>query len=104
MHLHCSPCNIHYDYILKLETFQEDLKYLFKQIEIQHLSHGIKEHSTNNKTQSDYEKSFNYFRNVSSDTLLDVYEFIQFDVILFDYNLPDFIENRIKERINITTY
>ena len=102
MHLHCSPCNIHYDYILKLETFQEDLKYLFKQIEIQDLSTGIKRN--NKTTKSDYEKSFDYFRNVSSDTLLDVYEFIEIDMILFDYSLPDFIENRIKKRINITTY
>ena len=120
MSQHCSPCLLQYNFIIKLETMQEDLRYIFNLIGANSLSNNLHIHATENETipiqttsaknilkldeKENIESSltlnkedeiYKYFSNVSSDLLFNVVEFIKDDLTLFDYKLPQFITDKL---------
>ena len=120
MSQHCSPCLLRYNFIIKLETFQEDLEYILHLIGANNLLNNIHILSTDNKTiqiqatsahniSKKNEKEtiennltlhieneiYKYFNSVSNDLLFKVVEFLRDDLMLFDYNLPKFLTDKL---------
>lgn len=84
----CRPCGMTYDYIVKLETFGDDLLYLAT-------AAGIKEINTDlRKNQSpaleekvtDFEE---YFEDLPPQVLKDIYQIYKYDFLFFGYDVPE---------------
>lgn len=89
----CDPCNIHYDFIIKIESLAEESKSLLSELgiegEIPHMR------STHNKTESQRngEKLKFYsdiLEDVKADTLRNVLAIFKFDFTFFDYDITPF--------------
>ncbi|KAK7079860.1 hypothetical protein SK128_013898 [Halocaridina rubra] len=81
----CSPCLLHYDYIVKLETMTEDVKYVFEQLNIP--SDPEKRKNVERSTKSpwaDLEK----YKYVPLDLKKEIVRLYWNDFYLFDYKLP----------------
>ena len=101
MYFHCSPCIVNYDYILELETFEEDLEYLFNIIEVK-MKTNVTENTTHKKQYNhDFDK---YFGNISSDLLFEFYQLVKDDLFIFNYTLPHVIYDKIKHKIDNSTF
>ena len=86
----CAPCSVKYNYILKVETFNEDYDYVMKKIGVKNYNSNAQSHSTNKS--SGYSSShLKYYKNLPKDQLYALYYFVKRDAILFDYEIPDFI-------------
>ncbi|XP_042875707.1 carbohydrate sulfotransferase 12-like [Penaeus japonicus] len=85
----CMPCIGNFDYIVKLETLDDDLAYLIKVIGIKEINlklrHNMK-HS--NAKVKGYES---YFQTLPTAMLKDIYNIYKYDFILFDYFIPQFM-------------
>ncbi|XP_041477368.1 carbohydrate sulfotransferase 12-like isoform X2 [Lytechinus variegatus] len=91
------PCNIHYDYIGKLETGQEDSANILKHLKVDHLVH-FKE-STRNTSHSD--EIFNkYYNTISKEYLHKLYETYAPDFKLFGYSMNEELLQRKNPLLN----
>ena len=80
-----------------METFHQDLNYLFKKIGFINTKNVIENKSReNNENKGIFLK---YFNNVSTEILIKVYNSIKIDLFLFDYKMPDFLYDKIKYQI-----
>ena len=129
MSQHCSPCLLQYNYIIKLETIQEDLGFILNLIGANSLTSNLHIHITENKTipiqttsannisklnekeniesnstLNKIDEIYKYFSNVSNDLLSNVVEFIRDDLMLFDYKLPQFITDKVRKYKKQKTY
>ncbi|XP_068218486.1 carbohydrate sulfotransferase 10-like [Palaemon carinicauda] len=77
----CCPCHFDYDYITKVETLSEDLKYTFKKLGIPRDPHVV----MNKKRRS---KELEYYRNVPETLRREIYKYLKPDMDLFEYELP----------------
>ena len=83
----CFPCDIQYDFILKLETIQEDLKWLFDKFNITKISYpkGNKIPSNTNLLET------KYLPEISHPLQKAVHQYLKKDYDLFGYPIPDSI-------------
>ena len=95
----CLPCKIKYDYILKLETFTEDISYVLEKIGALKMSTTLKLNSTNrnNSTSMDSSRDFymQYYKNIPPKLLNSVYKYVKNDLLLFHYKIPDSFKRAI---------
>ena len=85
-------CANEFDYLCELKTLTEDFDYIFKQI-------GVTETQGDMRAWDEKPKDvpyLEYYRGLSSKTLQMVYDFAKIDMVLFDYDLPDFIKSKVK--------
>ncbi|XP_071537258.1 carbohydrate sulfotransferase 11-like [Panulirus ornatus] len=85
----CSPCSLHYDYIVKIETYSEDLSYIVKKFGIKRVNAEYKRHATTNNQSVDYS---DYYKNVKPSLLREIYKFYKIDFDMFAYDIPDFLK------------
>ncbi|XP_068216956.1 carbohydrate sulfotransferase 14-like isoform X1 [Palaemon carinicauda] len=83
----CCPCYFDYDYITKVETLSEDLEYVFKKL-------GIPSNPQISKNQirksvDEINAGFEYYRQVPTTLRRQIYQYLQYDMDLFGYELPD---------------
>ncbi|CAL4058962.1 unnamed protein product [Meganyctiphanes norvegica] len=87
----CSPCSFEYDYILHLDTFEEDLKFIYGKADLQdkEFNFNIKFHQTRktNDTNIDH-----YFSSLSNQLLKNIYLKYRQDFYLFGYELPYYLK------------
>ncbi|CAL4148286.1 unnamed protein product, partial [Meganyctiphanes norvegica] len=87
----CSACELPYDYIMKVETHTEDLRYIFKMAGITEVDPGARRHATSiNKTTSDHvyasDSSYlSYFEGVDHQLIKDIHYLFKEDYQLFGY-------------------
>ncbi|CAL4075750.1 unnamed protein product, partial [Meganyctiphanes norvegica] len=92
----CSLCKINYDYILHLDTFGDDLKYIYLRAGIDITDEDQFHTQRNNSTEKIkiVRKPFlEYFENMPKELLRKVYKIYRRDFILFGYEFPDFLLN-----------
>ena len=80
--LFCSPCQIQYDVIVKMESFREDSQYL---IQSAGLGNTIKVEWYNYKGTDD-EIRKKYYSKIPKETLKKVYEKFKWDFKMFQYD------------------
>ena len=81
----CYPCDIDYDYILKLDTIEEDSDYLFNRLNIDTI-HYPKGYGA--VASSDVWKE--YEQQMPTSLLRAAYKYLKDDYDLFDYEPPSF--------------
>ena len=94
----CAPCDFDYDYVIKAETYADDIKHIFKQV-----FPGSKWKKMLQKFPSfrveDPEKvertMLKYYSSVREDELLMLYDLYSIDMFMFNYEWP-FEKLRVK--------
>lgn len=90
----CDPCRTNIDYIAKFETMFDDLPYIFRALNIDIEFPGNAYHS--NQTSS---VAGQYFKHVPVKLLMEVWDILKFDYLLFGFSLPPWFKDRI-DKIN----
>ena len=88
----CSPCDINYDVIGKLETLADDVKYILKLAELEgkvQFSDPLKSSPTFSSNVDTMKK---YYSKVPKECIENLYTRYKFDFELFGYDLPDYIK------------
>ncbi|XP_068221663.1 carbohydrate sulfotransferase 11-like isoform X2 [Palaemon carinicauda] len=88
----CRPCRIPYDYIVKLETFEDDLRYIVLKLGIEEINVSTQRNKASKKTSPIYES---YFRDIPDDIIARVYSIYKQDFYLFDYDVPQFVKDAL---------
>ncbi|XP_047496490.1 carbohydrate sulfotransferase 14-like [Penaeus chinensis] len=86
----CQPCGASYDYIVKLETFDDDLRFIANATGIKEFKATIRENQSPAREQ-DTEDFSKYFEDFPEDLLRDVYRIYGYDFMLFGYEIPSFL-------------
>ena len=91
---HCDYCDIEYDVIGRMETFSEDVKYIFLKKNLEKdlpLNQAI---SSKNSAKSKTEEITNeYFNQLSKQQIDELYEFYRMDFELFGYEVKNYLRN-----------
>ncbi|XP_045128908.1 carbohydrate sulfotransferase 14-like [Portunus trituberculatus] len=82
----CSPCALGYDFILNMETFTEDLKYIVNKLGVIEIDVGWKLNATPNTTTSPH--YWHYYTNVTKPLLRRVLRKYEVDFQMFGYEVP----------------
>ena len=82
----CYPCDISYDYILKLDTIEKDSNYLFEQLGIEgiHYPKGYGSVSSSSVWEE-------YERKLPQSLLKAAYKYLKDDYDLFNFDKPSFV-------------
>ncbi|XP_067414053.1 carbohydrate sulfotransferase 9-like isoform X1 [Emydura macquarii macquarii] len=85
MFLLCDPCNIHYDFLGKFETLEEDAEHVLRNIGAPEGLHypNFKVHASEKRTSDDI--TLEYLRKLSSEQIQKIKKLYQMDFALFDY-------------------
>ncbi|XP_037792254.1 carbohydrate sulfotransferase 8-like [Penaeus monodon] len=83
----CSPCFFEYDYIAKIETHSQDLKYMFEKFRIP--SNPQQTVKTRENVLVKVRKDSRYYNTVPLELKEKIYNIYQTDMEMFDYNLPE---------------
>ena len=86
----CTPCQVHFDLILKFETLDEDQRYL---IEKAGLTGIIKpEHRNTGKGKNTNEILMSFYAQLTKSQVKGLYNVFRHDFELFDYSPDEFIK------------
>lgn len=85
----CRPCVHRYDYIMKFDTFEEDVRYLRKFLGLS--VEDSKVFFPEDKFKSDQAKVEEHFFHISNELSRRVYEHYKIDFDLFGYEKPHWI-------------
>ncbi|XP_076036026.1 carbohydrate sulfotransferase 11-like [Oratosquilla oratoria] len=91
----CSPCTFNYTYIMTMETWDEDMDYLIKKLNISEVQVSTHINSKSTLSQGGRVDYFSYYRNIDPHLIRTIYEIFKVDFELFNYTLPAFIEKSI---------
>ncbi len=83
----CDPCSVQYDFIGKLETMDDDTKYILSHIGADHLTNilNIRTHPTNSSSENEVQAAF---RQVTEEDVVQFEKRFKMDMELFDYQRP----------------
>ncbi|XP_047470623.1 carbohydrate sulfotransferase 9-like [Penaeus chinensis] len=82
----CSPCTFPYEYIVKTETFNEDMGYVFGALKLPSKP-KLAQNQIKSGRYKDY-KDFRYYKRVSQDIRRQIYDIFKIDFEMFGYKLP----------------
>ncbi|XP_018022696.1 carbohydrate sulfotransferase 11-like [Hyalella azteca] len=83
--LNCGACDLNYEYIVKMETWSEDLRYLLPKFNMDEKN----EVHENAKNSTDV--SYRYIRALPKQLILKLYEIYKIDFEMFDYSLNQYM-------------
>ncbi|XP_069980677.1 carbohydrate sulfotransferase 14 isoform X2 [Penaeus vannamei] len=90
----CSPCGIQYDYILKQETFDDDLRYVAEHLDLQEVELGTRNNNKSNRTH--LASYLDYYNEVPSKVLGQIFKLYETDFRIFDYEIPQTLLDKVK--------
>ncbi|CAL4109401.1 unnamed protein product, partial [Meganyctiphanes norvegica] len=100
----CSPCHISYDYIMKTETYSEDLAYIVKKLGIKKVKpsyrrHGKGKPSMESSLSSDNPplsaSTLHYYKNIHIRVLAKLEKIYHIDMDMFGFEFPTNMMNAI---------
>lgn len=88
----CTPCQVHFDIIMKFETLEEDQNYL---IHGRKLERWIRPQWKNPSKGRSKTKSLvrEYYSQLSTQQIYQLHEIYRYDFSLFNYTLESYLEN-----------
>ncbi|CAL4113156.1 unnamed protein product, partial [Meganyctiphanes norvegica] len=98
----CSPCHLVYDFITHLDTFAEDLRYIYQKMGISVQNDSIFHTQARNSglRVGEEDPSYDYyFKTLTRNQLKKIYQTYKKDFVLFGFELPKYL----KEFENNTT-
>ncbi|CAL4059746.1 unnamed protein product, partial [Meganyctiphanes norvegica] len=102
----CSPCHISYDYIMKTESYSEDLAYIVKKLGIKEVDasyrrHGLGKPSTESTLSSDNPplraSTLHYYKNIHIRVLDNLEKIYHIDMDMFGFEFPSDMMNAINK-------
>ena len=81
----CQPCHVKYDVIIHLETVEEDARYLLKLIGAPKKLKFPSGYGRNGSSTTSHEEVLQVFKNLKSETLMNLYEAYKTDFDMFGY-------------------
>ncbi|XP_068246376.1 carbohydrate sulfotransferase 11-like isoform X1 [Palaemon carinicauda] len=91
----CKPCRFPYDYIVKQETFEEDLRYIVLKLGIEEVDVTTRK---NYKSLSKFPTYEAYFRDIPDDVIVRLYNIYKQDFYLFGYDVPQFVQDALANK------
>ncbi|XP_068246670.1 carbohydrate sulfotransferase 10-like [Palaemon carinicauda] len=86
----CKPCGLPYDYVVHLETLEDDLSYIIQQLGIKEIDPKTQKHiSVENQTHS----FDDYFKDIPQSVIREIYSIYKEDFRLFGYAVPQFVKD-----------
>ena len=92
----CFPCAIQYDYVAKLETFNDDMAHILPHFNTTIQRHPIPHKNTNHGHHQDYEASY---RKLPTDVLNNLLNKYRVDFDLFGYTLGEFFSQKTLDEL-----
>ncbi|XP_072039008.1 carbohydrate sulfotransferase 11-like [Amphiura filiformis] len=87
------PCSVRFNYIGKLETAEEDAKYILENTHVDHLIHFKQTQRNVSHDQATFDK---YFAEVPRDDVKKLYQLYYPDFELFGYELPEYMKHWVQ--------
>ena len=87
------PCSVRFDYIGKLETAEEDAKYILQNTHVDHLIHFKQTQRNVSHDQATFDR---YFAQVPHQDIKKLYEMYDPDFALFGYELPEYMKKWVE--------
>ena len=90
IHPNCAVCQIKYDVIGKMETFSEDIQYIFQIANLTHLfpnDHFDLKTNVHNKNETVEMRVMKYFKPLDPKLVRRLYQFYHMDFKLFGYTI-----------------
>lgn len=88
----CNPCGISYDYIVKLESFEDDLRFIVLKLGIKEINVSVKKNNSTKGEGPGYEA---YFKDIPDDVIREIFSIYEKDFYLFGYEVPQFIRDAL---------
>ncbi|XP_035784229.1 carbohydrate sulfotransferase 9-like [Anopheles albimanus] len=86
----CTPCLARYDFILKLETFPQDMRYFVNQT---HLQDKIKQVQMNHSRRDNADRLIRkYFSQITRQQVFDLFAIYMIDFQLFNYSADGYLQ------------
>ena len=90
-HISCHPCQIDYNAIIKLESADDDTRFVMRISQLDKLASYEKKHETRGGASDKEDIRMKYFSQVSCSILMDVYMLYRYDFELFEYHPDEFL-------------
>ncbi|XP_047487485.1 carbohydrate sulfotransferase 9-like [Penaeus chinensis] len=91
----CSPCVLSYDYIIRTETFSEDLNCIANKLQLEGIDPALR---VNNKSGGSHSSKYReYYKGIPSEVLRGIYFIYEEDFFLFGFDLPPFLLVALRE-------
>ena len=106
MHLWCNPCDIHYNFIVRLETGDTDQEYLLKNKinpNFNRILHENQVLSRNVASTDMFTRNLSQFRGVSDAQLEGLTQFYGEDLAMFGYEYERQSRELLKTRCKISS-
>ncbi|XP_018009388.1 carbohydrate sulfotransferase 11 [Hyalella azteca] len=84
--LNCQVCDLSYEYIVKMETWNDDLSYLLPKYHIEYVEKAYGD------ILNSSDVSFQYFKTLPELLVLKLYEIYKIDFELFGYSLDGYLQ------------
>ncbi|XP_063586413.1 carbohydrate sulfotransferase 11-like [Penaeus indicus] len=82
----CSPCTFPYEYIVKTETFNEDISYVFGALRLPSKPRLAQNQMRSGRYKDN--KDLRYYKKISQDIRRQIYDIFKIDFEMFGYKLP----------------
>lgn len=87
LHNRCDYCSVAYSVIAKLETFEDDLRYIGVLANVT-FNNAVRENNAKENTSS---IALDYFKQLKNEEVIALYEFYEDDFLMFGYSYEEFI-------------
>lgn len=87
-YVNCAPCNIHYDIILKMDTIDEDTRYVSHRYDLEVEEILRKNKASNNSSEIN---AFDLFKTLPRNLTLELYKRYRVDFDMFGYSINPFL-------------
>jgi chondroitin 4-sulfotransferase 11 len=90
---HCALCTIKYDFVLKLDNYTSyDIDYIFARLNINENNAYLPKLEQTKAGCTNFEETCNYFKNLSHETVVNLYEKYRIDFDMFNYEFDKYFE------------
>ncbi|KAK7026752.1 hypothetical protein SK128_003068 [Halocaridina rubra] len=90
----CKPCALPYEYVLKMESLNEDLQFLVQKLNMTEVDTKIHKNASEKKKDSNYE---DYFKDIPNTIIKEIYRLYLHDFLYFGYDIPGFLTAHMNE-------
>ncbi|XP_026477900.1 carbohydrate sulfotransferase 11-like, partial [Ctenocephalides felis] len=91
----CTPCQLRFDVIAKVETLKDDQQYLIEEAHLQKLISPQWKNSGKGKTTTQLVAE--YYSQLTKKQIMQLYDIYRYDFELFNYTLTGYIEHAISK-------
>lgn len=97
-HSHCSVCQVRYDYVMRLEkSTSKQLDYIFSAMNLDRERIHLPRLQENRGGLTNFPRSCSYFKKLSRETIMKLYQRYQIDFEMFDYSIDNYLKCSLTE-------